>query len=211
MKADQLLQEGMRLAKPSAWLVRAQPAESVAAVWGGEGFQSLAPGLTHLLSIDLRHLPGGRLDTPSFLSVFNEPSDLEGVAIVHDLGLPRSGTTLAEHSRPSLPPTDALFLLGSRDLHEWLRDNDWKPEWGYNSNFRDSALVESYELAFQGQFPLYCGGAVATLGGWHMPWPDGDWEDLQRHRLIATTFEDAEPWVETWHIDGFFKVLNRVT
>lgn len=54
-------------------------------------------------------------------------------------------------------------------------------------------------------------GIHAVLGGWHFPWPDGDWEELIDRRLIAWTLADSEAWVEVWDQGGAFRVIERIT
>ena len=51
----------------------------------------------------------------------------------------------------------------------------------------------------------------AVLGGWHFPWPDGDWGELVERPLLAWTFEDSEPWVEVWGDGKGFQVKQRIT
>jgi hypothetical protein len=59
--------------------------------------------------------------------------------------------------------------------------------------------------------PFYSGGAYAVLGGWHFPWPDGDWEDLVTCRLLAWTFAGSEPWLEAWARDDRVWLQERIT
>jgi hypothetical protein len=87
----------------------------------------------------------------------------------------------------------------------------WQPDWGWNDNFKDPDPVLKYDSLVQSELPLYSGGAHAVLGGWHFPWPDGDWEELIDHPLLVWTFEDSEPWVEVWGNEDGFKVLQRIT
>jgi hypothetical protein len=54
--------------------------------------------------------------------------------------------------------------------------------------------------------------AYATLGGWHMGWPDDDWHDLLDAKLLVHTYMDSEPWVEAWQLPfGAMKVIQRIT
>jgi hypothetical protein len=55
------------------------------------------------------------------------------------------------------------------------------------------------------------GGAYATLGGWHFPWPDGDSEDLLKCKLLVWTFEECEPWIEVWRDAEKYRVIERIT
>jgi hypothetical protein len=92
-----------------------------------------------------------------------------------------------------------------------LRANNWQPDWGYNDNFRDKSPAETYERAYQNQLPLFNGSAHAVLGGWHMAWPEGDWNELADKRLIVWTFAESEPWVEVWEDESRFRVIQRIT
>lgn len=59
--------------------------------------------------------------------------------------------------------------------------------------------------------PLYSDQAAAVLGGWHFPWPDGDWEELVDKELVLWTLREAEPWVEVFHDGKDFVVNVRLT
>jgi hypothetical protein len=121
------------------------------------------------------------------------------------------GLQLYATSATSLPPIDAIFVLGSARIQEWLRALNWRPEWGYNGNFPDGAVADEYARRYQQQLPFYTGGAYAVLGGWHFPWPDGDFRDRISSRLLVWTFEGGEPWLEGWDEDGALLALQRTT
>ena len=70
---------------------------------------------------------------------------------------------------------------------------------------------EAYLRHWQAQCPMYADAIVAVLGGWHFPWPEGDWEALRERPLLAWTLEDAEPWVEVWGGGAAYQVMQRVT
>lgn len=123
----------------------------------------------------------------------------------------RGDTPLHAVAARALPPTEALFRLASPRVEAWLRNIPWKPEWGYNSNMGEAA-VEEYERVFQKQHPLYTGAAYAIVGGWHFPWPDGDWTERPAESLILTTVRGPEPWLEMWRAEGGkLAVIARVT
>ena len=211
MKLNQLVDEAKRLAKPSFWLLPTEDPEEHAATWGGYG-PALGPPseIPHLVTTSLSPLQG-TFKAGSCISVYNDTNELAGYCLAHDVRLPLSGTSLAAHPRTSLPPLEALFLFGSKAIQDWLGENKWEPDWGYNSNFPDSAVAEAYEREYQGQHPLYSESAPVVLGGWHFPWPAGDWYDLLEDRLILTTYWESEPWVEVWQQGSEFKVFNRLT
>ena len=128
-----------------------------------------------------------------------------------ELPRPKKVQPLFAEPARSLPPIDAVFRFGSEAVHTWLRELGWQPDWGYNSNFKDGAPVEDYERLYQSECPLYSGGAFAVLGGWHFPWPDGDWEELLSRPLLVWTLADSEPWVEVWDGADGMQVIQRIT
>ena len=90
---------------------------------------------------------------------------------------------LFAHSARTLPPPDAL--PGGDD--------------------------DGYVRKWQSNCPLYTGEAAAVLGGWHFPWPDGDWEELRDQPLLVWTLDESEPWVEVWGGPDGFRVIQRIT
>jgi hypothetical protein len=135
------------------------------------------------------------------------------VAIDHSMTLPDSANGLKLYTNPgsSLPPLEAVLKLGSSEVAKWLGSNNWQRGWGYNDNFPDKAPVETYERAYQMQLPLFNESAHAVMGGWHMTWPEGDWDELVDKRLVAWTYAESEPWVEVWEDAGRFRVIQRIT
>src|SRR5260370_15566989 len=112
------------------------------------------------------------------------------VAVGPSTALPESATAgvpLFGRKSLSWPPLDAVFLFGPPAVQEWLAANGWGPEEPYNDNFPDRTPVEVYGRAWQRECPLFGNGVFAQLGGWHMPWPDGDWYALLERRLVAWT------------------------
>lgn len=83
----------------------------------------------------------------------------------------------------------------------------------YNSNFKDSELVDDYLREWQSAYPLYNHDRVsAVLGGWHFPFPDGDWHELVNSELCVFTVHQSEPWIECWRdAKGTFRVIQRIT
>jgi hypothetical protein len=70
---------------------------------------------------------------------------------------------------------------------------------------------QKYLPVWQSNCPLYTGEAAAVLGGWHFPWPDGDWEELREAPLLLCTLDESEPWVEVWGGSEGFRVVQRIT
>lgn len=135
--------------------------------------------------MDCRFLPPGG-PAQGVLSVYIDEHSCGCGAVAHDPQATldtSSGEALYPHSARSLPPPDALSA----------EDDD------------------GYMRLWQSNCPLYTAEAVAVLGGWHFPWPDGDWEELRTQTLLLWTIEDSEPWVEVWLDGQMIRVEERIT
>jgi hypothetical protein len=187
MAEPNLAAEAYQLARPCILLKRCGPAGNVAGVWGGPGIVPAPSGpFRHWLSIDCRFLPAGLGPTAGILSVYTNEDDCLSGFVGHDPMADltaAAGRALYAHTAQSLPPPDALAA-----------EDD-----------------ESYIRLWQSNCPLYTGEAAAILGGWHFPWPDGDWEELREQPLLVWTLDESEPWIEVWGQPGGFRVLQRIT
>lgn len=183
--------EAGRLARPSVLLKRAGRAEDRAGVWGGPGLVPAPAGpFRHWISIDCRFLPAGLGPGRGVLSVYTDEEECVSGFAGHDPAASLEigegeGEALYAHPAPSFPPPDALPVPGDK----------------------------AYQKHWQSRCPLFddSGEVVAVLGGWHFPWPEGDWDDLRDQPLLVWTIEDSEPWVEVWGGPGGFRVLQRIT
>ena len=159
-----------------------------AAVWGGNGIAAPPPGpYRHWISVDSRFLANGRYGRQGVLSIYTNEEDCESgvTAFLQDAVLDDTGGAyLYAHPSVSLPPPDA-----GPDL-----DNE-----EYSRRWQQSCPVCNPE------------DVVAVLGGWHFPWPDGDWEALRERDLLVCTLENAEPWVEVWQWQQATTVMQRIT
>ncbi|MEW4566640.1 hypothetical protein AB1L88_02115 [Tautonia sp. JC769] len=214
MTGDQLIDEGRRLARPCVYL--RSTGEHLAGIWGGDGIIPCGDGpYRHWLSIGTQYIPDGRSKSPGCLSIYTNEDDCTTgiVAVDAERILPEAseGLRLYAHPDSSLPPLEAVFKFGSSEVRRWLTSNNWEPEWGYNDNFPDRTATGIYERKYQRQLPLFSGDAYAVLGGWHMPWPEGDWDEMVEKQLIVWTFADSEPWVEAWRDDNNYNVIQRIT
>lgn len=122
----------------------------------------------------------------------------------------RSPTPLFAQEVSSLPPVDAVFLLGSGAIETYLRAHGWARTEPFNGNFPDE-VPKQYERLWQSNCPLYSNDVAAVCGGWHFPWPDGDFRELLDSELVVWTIRDAEPWVEVFAKGDAFAVRQRVT
>jgi len=159
----------------------------LAAVWDGPGIVPAPPGpYRHRISVESRYLPSG-LGSNGVLSVYtNEEDCTSGIAVFSQTArlAEHAGEYLYAHSARSLPPPDA-----SGDLDTEAYTEQW---------MRNCPIYDDKDV-------------VAVLGGWHFPWPDGDWEALRDRDLLVWTIEDAEPWVEVWQSDQGTEVIQRIT
>lgn len=158
----------------------------------------------------MKYIPG--CDKLGWLSAFTDEEKCVGGKVELAASPPPWGTKLYAQEISVLPPIDAVFMSGSPAVGDWLKKNRWERDWAYNDNFRDRSVTRSYESVWQQEYPFYWNNAFATLGGWHMPWPYGDWKDLLDENLLIQTFMDSEPWIEVWQLrSGEFKVIQRMT
>lgn len=214
MTAEQLIQEGRRLAKPSIFL-RPGPSGPVAAIWHEYDEDEVeSTGCQRWLTVDSRHVPGLPQSVSGFISIFTDEKKCEGGGVEISQTWPeRPGTPLYAHPASILPPLDAVFVKGSSSVGEWLKANSWEREWGYNGNFADKEVARAYRDLFTSEHPIYSESDVfAILGGWHFPFSDRDWHQLVDEQLMLMTIRGYEPWVEAWRKrSGQFKVIQRIT
>ncbi len=145
--------------------------------------------------VDGRSLSGGRVELAA------APPDVD------DDGVPLFARVI-----DVLPPVDAVFEFGSPAVGAWLDAHGWDRRWGYNVNFQGRPLVEQYEAVERAEHPLYREGAYASLGGWHVPWPDEALADALTEQLLVRTYKDAEPWVEVRRAPtGELRVVQQIT
>ena len=191
MNIDEFRAEATRLARASTELKEGEG--SPAAFWYGQR-QAGQPLITFAYQ-------------GSWLELHLE-GDSGRVVCVRD---PRqTGIPLVASRRDSLPPIDAVFRLGNSDVGAFLAEHGWQRDWPYNSNFRHDT-PRQYEKLWMGQCPLYSNTVVAVMGGWHFPWPDGDWELLAEMELVLWVLRGAEPWVEVFRDGSNFVVKQRIT
>lgn len=228
MTGQELWGEAHRLARPCVWLRPEGPADDFAAVWGGPGVvpPPKKGAYRHWLTVgcwsykEFLHRKGLKVGpAQGCLSVYTDEGD--GGVAVHD---PRAkltdadgGARLYAHAGRCMPPLDAVFRFGSPAVQKWLKAQGWDPKAGPNGNFKDRTPVDEYQRHYQELSPVHGSRlgsrqpVYAMLGGWHFPWPDGDWAELVKKPLLALTFEDAEPWVEVWGKGKGFRVVQRIT
>ena len=207
-----LLIEAHELVRPWAMLAvePTNPEQPIVGYWGG-----LDPQQTPILVLDCYYLP--MLDRQGCLhidlidpeqgyysaTIKTQPSDCAGDATM---------IALYAQTTTSLPPLDAVLRFGSAAIQAWIAPFREDRAWICADDIPDRSLVDAYEAVYQAQHPLYREDAIASIGGWHMVWPDGDWAELLTHHLLVCTYAEAEPWLEVW-IDqsGSLKVIERFT
>ncbi len=137
-----------------------------------------------------------------------------GVA-VHDplasLCVSGEGRPLYAHSAVSLPPLEAVFLYGSARFREWFEQMGWGADLVMNGPLANEEIETAYAEAQRESLPIDGERVFAVFGGWHVPWPDGDWLELVDHPLVLMTLAESEPWVEVFDRGESFEVFQRVS
>jgi hypothetical protein len=222
MNLEQLIEEARALVRPCVHLLQDSTDAPLAAVWGGSGLvanSSDESASRHWMSLDCRFLPEGYEGLAGCLSIYLDDDEEHGIVAIDralQLGLSAaiSGTALFAHPSSSWPPIDALFKFGSPAIKNWIAECGWPADMPYHGGFKDHEIVNAYENHVRPLNPLFgeIEGVFAMLGGWHDAWPENDWFDLLDKKLVAYTFEEAEPWVEVW-VDGGqnFQVIQRIS
>lgn len=211
MTSDELLEEGRRLSKPCVQLTR--QGTDYCAVWGGMGVVPLRDArFRHWISVASHAVPGGHGLTGCFSVYANQEDRATGLVLVNrQATLPPvpDGIKLYAHQTTCFPPLDAIFRYGTEAVQQWLRANQWQPEWGYSPQFRDHQTTELCAAAYQEQLDLKGGLIDAVLGGWPMSWRIGEWEEQADRRLLLWTWRDSPPWIEMWQDRGQLRVVQR--
>lgn len=216
MTLDELLEEARRLARPCVHLRAAEPGQSGAiAIWRGQGVHPVPePTASHWVSFEASAVPSKR-PVPGWISVWYT-QDCKVIALSGPIKvdpMQTMGQPLVGARGLSLPPVDAIFARGSEVVGRWLESLGWGRESEYQSNFdRLSPVAADYEQVWQAQCPIFTrNGIVATLGGWNMSWPEGDFPALLDLDLLIWTFEDSEPWIEVWADGSALRAIGRIT
>jgi hypothetical protein len=211
MTVDELIAEGRRLQRRTI-LLTPEGGGDPAALWYGSSIGEDLPDGHHCwISVEARLVPD--FNGHGWLSILTDEESCEGGRVDASLApFKPDGLRLFAKEISVLPTIDAVIARGSAAVEHWLAENRWQRDWRYNLNFRDRAIVEKYEAVERQENPLYWKDAYATLGGWHMGWPDDDWHDLLDAKLVMHTYMDSEPWVEAWQLpSGEMKVIQRIT
>ncbi|MGJ7575828.1 hypothetical protein ACSFBX_35365 [Variovorax sp. RB2P76] len=211
MTVEELVAEGERLKRPCVLLKTEGEGQPVA--WWHHKSESLASNRESWITFDIHAVPDAeRQNLPRYLTLLTGAEELDGV--LQPVDLPPEGLPLFGHSLEVIAPIEAVFAFGNERIGAWLAANDWPRRERYNSNFPDSALVESYQERWCETYPIYCNdpNVYAALGGWHVPHTEDDWYQLAEERLLILTIHDSEPWVEGWQRrDGQLGVIQRIT
>lgn len=211
MTPEGLLEEGHALARPCVHLTR--EGTDYCAVWGGMGVVPLRDArFRHWVSVASRAVPGAHGLTGCFSVYTNQEDRATGLVLVNrQATLPPNpdGVKLFAHPATFFPSLDAIFRYGTMAVREWLRANQWQPDWGYSPQFRDHTTTALCAAAYQRQLDLQGKMVDAVLGAWPMSWRLGDWEERQDRRLLLWTWRDSPPWIELWQDGGQLRVIQR--
>lgn len=214
MTPEQLIAEGRAIQRPCVFL-EFSGTGPVAGVWYDQNDAAEPDSPFRCwLSVNAEHIPPLRGSVHGVLSVFTDEKKCVGGRVEHSSSWPaRVGRPLYARMVDVLPPIEAVFAKGSAEVGAWIESFGWRREDRYSDGFGGRDVVREYEKVFFREYPIYLQrGPGATLGGWHMPWPDDDWHDLLDEELLVCTMQDSEPWVEVWHLgNGDMKVIQRIT
>jgi hypothetical protein len=211
-----LVEIGRSLAHPALSL--APQGDNYAAVWLGTGVVPEPEGEGHhRISIACDALPVNPRKLTGVISVY-EGTRAERFAsrhvAIHDprAKLPRTtdGTKLYGTPFESLPPVQFLFKRGPAAVKKWLKSQDWDSE-DPSSYMPDHEPARWYLDAWFANHPVLTNQGYAMLGGWLMPFPEGDWEELVGQTLLLTTIKDAEPYIELWDDGKSLRCIPRIT
>jgi hypothetical protein len=208
-----VIEESRALSLPCFDLVPAERGEQVVAHWGGRrsdlperfpDFVGALKSLAHVLSIDqsLFDQLGLRGRGPLALSMVttaegDERLDHRNVSTGTLAGvLFEDSVPLTAKPATSLPPFEAILLYGGPAVQEWLASQGLQ-RWDYGQV--SGEIREPYDEHFNRASP-FCAQhpPFVRVGGWHMLWPDDDFYIPREMRLMAWTFQDAEPWHEVF-------------
>ncbi len=190
MTVDQLLIEGRRLQRPCLFL-RSQESGPVAAIWHEGDCNSDATGYRCRLTVDGRLIPG--LEVEGYISVFTDDRRCQGGRVAINPSWPETTGQNSMQIQPAsyhqlthcLPKAQRKLKIGF--AHVTGSDPNHSMT---TSKMRRSCMNTNGSGCKS--FPLYSASdAYAVLGGWHFPWPDGDWHELIDEQLLIFTLRES--------------------
>ncbi len=98
--------------------------------------------------------------------------------------------------------------FGSSQVEDWLNTIGF---FRTDTDTLNTSEADDYIQLWIQEYPLYQDNIFAVIGGWHNPWPDGDWGELLDEKLMFWILQDAEPWFEVWETSHGLKILQRFT
>lgn len=107
---------------------------------------------------------------------------------------------LQKHPIKSYPDIDYLFYFGDKKITDWLTENNWKKDWGFNGNFKDPIAQKYVNWWIENNVFYSNQNYYAIENGWSMIWPDDD-KPLQlddNNEFLFCTLYDSEPWYEVY-------------
>jgi hypothetical protein len=219
MKAETVIAEGERLAKPSLFLTESPSPTGLVAYWRGRriGYSGRDDD-RHRISFDCDWLSRHGVRVHGSIGVYDVDGRCGWVKPIHLDSQPRpltelrleGGTPLYGCEMPSFPPVEALCLYGGPAVAEWLAAERLD-----RSDYDIAATTiigEAYQEAYRERCPLYLDDQpAAVLGGWHASWPDDEFYLPREMRLALWTFRESEPWVEVFERSPNMPVRLRTT
>ena len=215
MKLDDLIAEGELLARP-CFVLTGSPSARLGGYWGGERRDmpnALPPeakalkSLRHIITIDKSLLAELNLPSEAPLSLFGATYlDEEESYRVERKRSPQfeeifcTGEPLYAVRAELFPPIEAVCLYGGAEFVEWLRGLGLERH--QYSGVYHLPIVREYMYEFTDRAPLYSGKVDASVGGWHMMWPEDDFFMPLEMRVVLTTMRDSEPFFTVWVTAG---------
>lgn len=220
MTAEDLIGEGVRLARASMFLDETPTPTGVVACWRGDGPKDYGrhrDRYRHRITFDCEWLGRHGVRVGGSVGVYDVTHDgwasklrIERFdASLTSLGL-KGGTPLYGVEQLSFPPLYAVCLYGGPAVSEWLASR------GLDRTDYDAAETTdegaAYQEVYRARCPLYLADPpAAVLGGWHTSWPDDEFYLPREMRLVVWTFRESEPWVEVFERSPSLYTRWRIT
>jgi hypothetical protein len=208
-----LIAEGRTLTRQA--LALRPNGKNYVAIWGGTGVVPLAKKgeWQHRFSFACHALPQNPHKFTGVISLYMnvERKHFGKTAVVPDpqatLPTKTDGEKLYGHPFECLPPVEVVLDQGSQAVQDWVEDIGWTVD-------DDAPLhkpVGDYIREYMQHHPYFTWDCDAMLGGWLMPFPEGDWKKFASKPLLIFTIRDAEPHYELWDDHGRLKLVERIT
>jgi hypothetical protein len=147
--------------------------------------------------------------------VFKIEDDFPKVSLINDIDVyKKMGKKFKGIKGFSYPGLSFLFYFGSKEIQDWLADNNWEPDWGYNDNFKDK-VADDYYLWWQDNYLLFTDDKtiIGASNCWIEAWPEDDEPILYKKEAthLITTLYNSEPYFEIYKVNNEIIGFERIT